>query len=178
MTPAVVAAAERKPGPQAYDQRMPAQWRAAASEPQFLQVQTTTDSRAEAVDLATGVLLAPDPGQMHTRSTSVAPDPDAPTPRWDRFLAQTFGGDEELLRYVQRMAGYSASGSVKWHILPFLHGPGGNGKGVFLNVMRALLGDYAATAPNAFLMAGGQRPDGDAKVGGAGHTQHPSVPSC
>jgi P4 family phage/plasmid primase-like protien len=112
---------------------------------------------AGAVDLTTGELIPPDPAQMHTRSTSVAPDSEAPTPRWDRFLAQTFGGDQELLQYVQRMAGYSASGSVKWHVLPFLHGPGGNGKGVFLNVLRALLGDYAATAPNAFLMAGAQR---------------------
>ncbi|MFF4834055.1 phage/plasmid primase, P4 family [Streptomyces sp. NPDC001315] len=112
---------------------------------------------AGAVDLTDGSVIAPDPAQMHTRSTSVAPNAEAPTPRWDRFLEQTFGGDEELLRYVQRMAGYSASGSVKWHVLPFLHGPGGNGKGVFLNVLRNLLGDYAATAPNAFLMAGGQR---------------------
>lgn len=112
---------------------------------------------AGAVDLTTGDLSAPSPEQLHTRSTKVAPDPEIFTPRWVRFLAQTFGGDEELLRYVQRMAGYSASGSVKWHVLPFLHGPGGNGKGVFLNVLRAILGDYAATAPNAFLMAGGQR---------------------
>ena len=112
---------------------------------------------AGAVDLTNGEMIPPDPAQMHTRSTSVAPDPEAPTPRWDRFLEQTFGGDEELLRYVQRMAGYSASGSVKWHVLPFLHGGGGNGKGVFLNVLRNLLGEYAATAPNAFLMAGGQR---------------------
>lgn len=110
-----------------------------------------------AVDLTTGDMIAPDPRQMHTRSTSIAPDSEAPTPKWDAFLAQTFGGDNELLQYVQRMAGYSASGSVKWHILPFLHGGGGNGKGVFLNVMRNLLGDYAATAPNAFLMAGAQR---------------------
>lgn len=110
-----------------------------------------------AVDLATGEMIPPEPSQMHTRSTAVAPDPDAPTPMWDAFLAQTFGGDNELLQYVQRMAGYSASGSVKWHVLPFLHGGGGNGKGVFLNVMRNLLGDYAATAPNAFLMAGAQR---------------------
>ncbi|WP_406419996.1 phage/plasmid primase, P4 family [Streptomyces sp. NBC_00842] len=110
-----------------------------------------------AVDLTTGNMIAPDPKQMHTRATAVAPDPDAPTPKWDAFLAQTFGGDNELLQYVQRMAGYSSSGSVKWHILPFLHGGGGNGKGVFLNVMRNLLGDYAATAPNAFLMAGAQR---------------------
>jgi periplasmic divalent cation tolerance protein len=43
---------------QAYDQRMPAQWRAAASEPQFLQVQTTTDSRAEAVELAQAAVEA------------------------------------------------------------------------------------------------------------------------
>ncbi|MET9923448.1 MULTISPECIES: phage/plasmid primase, P4 family [unclassified Streptomyces] len=110
-----------------------------------------------AVDLTTGGMIPPEPSQMHTRSTAVAPDPDAPTPLWDAFLAQTFGGDDELLRYVQRMAGYSSSGSVKWHVLPFLHGGGGNGKGVFLNVLRNLLGDYAATAPNSFLMAGAQR---------------------
>ena len=112
---------------------------------------------AGAVDLTTGELSAPDPVQMHTRSTRVAPDAACPTPRWNEFLAQTFGPDLELRGYVQRMAGYAASGSVKWHILPFLHGPGGNGKGVFLNVMRSILGDYAATAPNAFLMAGAQR---------------------
>ncbi|MGW6420365.1 phage/plasmid primase, P4 family [Streptomyces sp. NPDC055055] len=112
---------------------------------------------AGAVDLTTGTLAAPDPAQMHTRATRVAPDADLPTPRWDEFLAQTFGPDLELRGYVQRMAGYAASGSVRWHILPFLHGPGGNGKGVFLNVMRNILGDYAATAPNAFLMAGAQR---------------------
>ncbi|MFF5784220.1 phage/plasmid primase, P4 family [Streptomyces sp. NPDC012693] len=110
-----------------------------------------------AVDLTTGKLTPPDPAEMHTRATKVAPDADMPTPKWDKFLAQTFGDDQELRSYVQRMAGYSASGSVRWHILPFLHGPGGNGKGVFLNVMRAILGDYAATAPNAFLMAGAQR---------------------
>ena len=37
---------------------MPAQRRAAGSEPQFLQVQTTTDSRAEAVELAQGAVEA------------------------------------------------------------------------------------------------------------------------
>lgn len=37
---------------------MPAQWRAAGAEPQFLQVQTTTDTRAEAVELARGAVAA------------------------------------------------------------------------------------------------------------------------
>lgn len=112
---------------------------------------------AGAIDLTSGKLTPPDPEEMHTRATRVAPDASMPTPKWDRFLAQTFGDDQQLRSYVQRMAGYAASGSVRWHILPFLHGPGGNGKGVFLNVLRSLLGDYAATAPNAFLMAGAQR---------------------
>jgi periplasmic divalent cation tolerance protein len=35
---------------------MPAQRRSASTEPQFLQVQTTTDSRAEAVELAQAVV--------------------------------------------------------------------------------------------------------------------------
>jgi periplasmic divalent cation tolerance protein len=35
---------------------MPAQRRAAGTGPQFLQVQTTTDSRAEAVELAQGAV--------------------------------------------------------------------------------------------------------------------------
>lgn len=37
---------------------MPAQRRAAGTEPQFLQVQTTTDSRAEAVELAQAAVEA------------------------------------------------------------------------------------------------------------------------
>ncbi len=37
---------------------MPAQRRTAGTEPQFLQVQTTTDSRAEAVELARAVVEA------------------------------------------------------------------------------------------------------------------------
>ncbi|WP_344326877.1 DNA primase family protein [Streptomyces macrosporus] len=109
------------------------------------------------VDLTTGELADPDPGQMHTRSTTVAPDPQMPTPRWQRFLNDTFGEATDVAAFVQRLAGYSASGDTRFHILPFLHGPGGNGKSVFLDVLRAVLGDYAATAPNAFLMAGQQQ---------------------
>ena len=104
------------------------------------------------VDLRTGELAAPDPAQLHTRSATTAPDPDMPTPRWGAFLADTFGGDAEVIDYVQRLAGYSASADVGTHVLPFLHGGGSNGKSVFLDVLRALLGDYATTAPHDFLM--------------------------
>lgn len=104
------------------------------------------------VDLRTGQLAAPDPNQLHTRSATTAPDPGHPTPRWNAFLADTFGGDPEIIGYVQRLAGYSSSADVGTHVLPFLHGGGQNGKSVLLDVLRALLGDYATSAPHDFLM--------------------------
>lgn len=109
------------------------------------------------VDLVNGELYPADPDALHTRSTAFAPDFDADAPRWRTFLADTFGEDTELAAFVQRLAGYSASGDTRFHVLPFLNGPGGNGKTVFLDVLRILLGDYAATAPNTFLMVGQQQ---------------------
>lgn len=109
------------------------------------------------VDLTTGKTTPCNPAELHTRSTSVAPDATAATPRWKQFLADTFGESTEIADFVQRLAGYSASGDTRFHILPFLNGPGGNGKSVFLDVLRIILGDYAASAPNTFLMAGQQQ---------------------
>lgn len=109
------------------------------------------------VDLTTGKTTPNDPAQMHTRSTAVAPDPSMPIPRFIQFLTDTFGEDSDIASFVQRLAGYSTSGDTRFHILPFLNGPGGNGKSVILDVFRILLGDYAATAPNTFLMAGQQQ---------------------
>ena len=106
------------------------------------------------VDLRTGELRPPDPSRLHTRSTTVAPDFDQPTPRWTKFLTDTFHGNEDVLPFLQRLVGYSATGLVTHHVLPFLHGPGGNGKSVFLDVTHNTLGDYAGSTPSKFLMAG------------------------
>jgi P4 family phage/plasmid primase-like protien len=108
------------------------------------------------VNLTDGTIAPSDPAALHTRSTSVAPDPSMATPRWNAFLADTFGGDQELVGFVQRLAGYSASADTGTHVFPFLHGPGGNGKSVLMDVLRHLLGNYAAPAPAGFLMVGRQ----------------------
>jgi putative DNA primase/helicase len=105
------------------------------------------------VDLRTGQMSAPDPAQLHTRSTGASPHPDANQSTWEEFLKLTFAGDDDLISYLQRLVGYSATGTVGAHVLPFCHGSGGNGKGVFLEAATAVLGDYATTAPNNFLMA-------------------------
>lgn len=108
------------------------------------------------LNLITCEMAAPDPAGHHTRLTGVPVDFDMPCPRWLKFLDDTFQGQTELISYIQRLAGYSATGKVTHHILPFAHGTGGNGKGVFLEVMQAILGDYAGTAPADFLLVGGK----------------------
>lgn len=105
------------------------------------------------VDLRTGTLHAPTAAALHTRATAHTPDPAAPQEAWRAFLSTTFGGDLELIGYLQRLVGYSATGYIGPHILPFAHGSGGNGKGAFLEAVTKVLGDYATAAPNAFLMA-------------------------
>ncbi|ELP62823.1 D5-like N-terminal domain protein, partial [Streptomyces turgidiscabies Car8] len=108
------------------------------------------------VDLTTGAITPCTPEAMHTRSALLAPDPHHPTPRWDAFLTDTFGGDLDMIGFVQRLAGYSASADTGTHVFPFLHGAGQNGKSVLMDVLRHLLGDYAGPAPAGFLMAGKQ----------------------
>lgn len=105
------------------------------------------------VDLRTGQISTADPTHLHTRITLAAPDPEADSTRWDDFIADTFHGHNDLPGYMQRLVGYSVTGVVRDHVLPFLFGAGANGKGVFLETMRAILGDYATTAPSGFLMA-------------------------
>src|SRR5690606_3993280 len=108
------------------------------------------------VNLTDGTITPSDPAALHTRSTSVAPDPALPTPPGPAFLADPCGDDAEMIGFVQRLAGYSASADTGTHVFPFLHGPGGNGKSQLMEVLRKLLADYAATAPAGFLMVGRQ----------------------
>ena len=78
------------------------------------------------------------------------------TPRWHRFLSDTFGeGPEgaEMIDFLHLLLGYSITGDVGGQIMPFLFGSGRNGKSVLLDVLMKLLGDYADAAPPGFLMA-------------------------
>jgi P4 family phage/plasmid primase-like protien len=80
-----------------------------------------------------------------TRSDMVAPA-DTGCPLWLKFLLETTGGDAELVRFLQQWLGYCLTGSTQEHALIFCYGPGGNGKGSFLNTTTRILGDYATTA--------------------------------
>ena len=80
-----------------------------------------------------------------TKTTLVAPD-NSGCPFWLKFLKEATNGDQELIRSLQQWLGYCLTGSVREHSFIFVDGPGGNGKGVFLNVTSRILGDYATVA--------------------------------
>jgi putative DNA primase/helicase len=103
------------------------------------------------LDLRTGTLTDSDPAALHTRITACTPDSSKSKKMWTDFLNDTFGKDKALIGYIQRLAGYSAIGEVREHILPFGYGDGQNGKSVLLEALQGVLGDYATTAPGGFL---------------------------
>ncbi len=99
------------------------------------------------LDLRTGELRKHDPRAYLTKITGVAPDPKQPIPTWRAFLARIMDGHSEVIDYLQRVAGYSLTGSTREHALFFCYGLGANGKTTFLNAISAAAGDYHKTAP-------------------------------
>jgi P4 family phage/plasmid primase-like protien len=98
------------------------------------------------LNLRTLEFLPHDPNWRLTKLAPVPYDPNADCPKWKAFLQRIFNNNERLIRFVQRAVGYSLTGSTREQCLFFLYGTGANGKSTFLEVIRALLGDYAVTA--------------------------------
>jgi len=111
------------------------------------------------VDLKTGESRKPNPANLISKRTAVAPaPPGTETPIWSQFLHDATGGDPDLSAYLQRLIGYCLTGDIREQMLAFFHGEGGNGKGVFVNTCTAILGDYARVAPmEAFTSSKGDR---------------------
>jgi putative DNA primase/helicase len=107
--------------------------------PYFLGTPTGT------VDLQNGELRAARREDAITKVTAVGPSSKG-CPRWMAFLYEATGGDAELIRFLQQWCGYCLTGVTREHALVFIHGLGGNGKRVFLNVVCFILHEYASSA--------------------------------
>jgi putative DNA primase/helicase len=92
------------------------------------------------------------PEQMLRKQTSVDFIEEAECPRWDQFLEEVTGGDQELIKYIQTVVGYCLTAETSERCLFILYGNGANGKTTFLNMIQQLLGDYAMTTPADTLM--------------------------
>lgn len=98
------------------------------------------------VELRDGSVREPMGEGFMTRSVAIRPADTAYCPRWLEFLREATGGDKALIAYLQRLCGYALTGETREHFLCFIHGPGGNGKSVFINTLKGIMGSYAEVA--------------------------------
>jgi P4 family phage/plasmid primase-like protien len=110
------------------------------------------------IDLKTGYLRPARADDYITKMTAVAPGGSAEPKLWIEFLEQVTLGDQNLIRFLQQIAGYSLTGDIREHALFFKYGAGGNGKGVFVHTLKGIWNDYAVIAPmDAFIESRGDR---------------------
>jgi putative DNA primase/helicase len=95
------------------------------------------------IDLRTGSLREHSRDHLITRLVPIEYEPSARCELWDTVLWRITNQSEELSTYLRRLAGYLLTGLTTEQALHFLFGLGANGKSVFIEILIALLGDYA-----------------------------------
>lgn len=98
------------------------------------------------VDLETGQLNQRTSDDLHTKVIGTNFNPKAKCPNFDKFIKEVFGGDGELISWIQRAFGYSLTGSVQEQVLFICYGTGANGKSTLLETISKILGDYSTNA--------------------------------
>ena len=113
------------------------------------------------VNLRTAVSTPYELGELITRRIALEFVPEAKCPRWEQFLREVLGDDEEIQDYFHQLIGYIMSGETSLQQMWLMVGSGSNGKSTLLHILQRLLGpDYAQQTPESVLL-------GRANVGGA-----------
>ena len=97
------------------------------------------------INLQTGSFDEPKREDYITKQSPVVFDENAECPLWEKTLSEVFADNLEIVPYLQRVFGYSLTGMTDQHVMWFWYGQGANGKSTILNIIKALLGDLAAT---------------------------------
>lgn len=71
---------------------------------------------------------------------------------WLKALDDFFGGDKDLIHYIQQVMGQACIGDVFREELIIALGNGGNGKSTFFEAIRQVLGDYAGGITSDVIM--------------------------
>lgn len=107
------------------------------------------------VDLRTGELTPHAPERMMTKMANVTYSQSVSWrgTRFGQFLSEVFGGDDDLISYMQRQLGYCLTGDNAIHEMFFWYGSGRNGKSTLADLVMSLMGDYARKIGSEVLMA-------------------------
>lgn len=129
------------------------------------------DQARQVIDLRNGATRPASASDYITKSLSPGAVGDGSKAiRWARFLEQVFNGDGQLIDWLQRFTGYLLTGSTQEQIFLFCFGHGANGKSVFIEILKYIMGDYgraiaSETLSEAKRQAGGATPDLAALLG-------------
>ena len=107
------------------------------------------------VDLRTGELRPGAPEDLITLQCRVDYDPKADCPRFLQAMEE-WQGDEEVRRYIQRLAGYALFGKQEEHIFVIHFGTGANGKSSFVKALQNVLGPYSVVPSLSLLINTGK----------------------
>jgi putative DNA primase/helicase len=150
---------------------------AKMAEPRLTRATDAFDADPLIVNLDNGTLALARPGEgvsasfrmrRHRRedlNTKLAPvmyDPAAVSPKFDAFLEEV-QPDPEMREFLDVWAGYSMTGLTDAQKMAIFYGEGSNGKGVWINTIAHILGDYAwAAGIETFIDQGKYRKGSDA----------------
>jgi putative DNA primase/helicase len=104
-----------------------------------------------AVELKTGKFRLGRREDLITKRANVVFDPTQ-CPNWLKFLDTVTGGDVSLQSYIQRVVGYTLTGSAREEVMFVLYGTGNNGKSTFRETVHSFVGDYALAADAGLLI--------------------------
>lgn len=104
------------------------------------------------MDLRTGTLREHRPSDLMTKMVKVPYDPDAPCPRFQKFLTEVLP-DPEVRALIKRVLGYSLTGITREQVIFMLWGGGSNGKSRLVDAVLKPLGDYGWAASSELLLS-------------------------
>ncbi len=122
------------------------------------------------IDLHTGQLRGHCCEDFLTRLSPIQYDATATCPSWHAFLHYIMADNPNMLSYLWRLVGYILTGRTDEQCLFAFFGWGANGKTVFLETLKRLLGEYAKAADADSIMlkrSGGGIPNDIAALAGA-----------
>jgi len=104
------------------------------------------------LDLRTGELKPFNPNDKMTKISEVIFDKDAKCPKWLDTVSKAFHNSPELIKYYQKICGYTMTGNTKEQCFFIFWGSGKNLKSTILNVQEEVLGEYSILSDTSTFM--------------------------
>jgi putative DNA primase/helicase len=107
------------------------------------------------LDLLTGELRDFRREDMMTKCSKIPFYPDMPYPRFEKFIKETFGGDREMIKYIQTLFGMCMTGDVSQEQAFIFWGPtANNGKTTLVEIMGYILDEYFVSLNSSVISVG------------------------